>query len=54
MKLLIVLLILVLVCYIAHSVIKINSLFLMISKDDELIKKENELEKDYQFIKGLY
>lgn len=49
-----VLLILVLVSYIAYAFIKINSLFLMISKDAELINKENEFIKHYQFIKGLY
>lgn len=35
-------------------IIKIKSTTLQILKSKELNNKENTLEKDYQFIKGLY
>ena len=34
--------------------IKIKSVTLQLIKSKEVNKKENPLEKDYQFIKGLY
>lgn len=34
--------------------IKIKSVMLQISKSKEVNNKENPLEKNYQFIKGLY
>ncbi|MEL1244021.1 hypothetical protein AAEO56_07095 [Flavobacterium sp. DGU11] len=36
------------------NVIKINMLALQIIKDKETNNRENPLEKNYQFIKGLY
>jgi len=34
--------------------IRIKSITLRLAKSNELNNKENPLEKDYQFIKGLY
>jgi len=43
-----------LIFIITKMIIDIYSLFLFIRKDKEITKQPNELEKDYQFIKGLY
>lgn len=40
--------------YIIKTLININSLILFIIKDKTINKIPNELEKNYQFIKGLY
>jgi hypothetical protein len=42
------------VAYITKSLIDTNALLLQITKDKEVIKVPNDLEKNYQFIKGLY
>lgn len=46
--------ILVMTAYIIKVLIKINSLVLFIIKDKTVNEVPNELEKNYQFIKGLY
>jgi len=40
--------------YIIKALIDINALVIQITKDKEVNKIPNELEKNYQFIKGLY
>lgn len=42
------------IAYIIKALIDINALVLQIIKDKEVNKIPNELEKNYQFIKGLY
>lgn len=42
------------IAYILKALIDINVLVLLIAKDKEVIKIPNELDKNYQFIKGLY
>lgn len=54
MTTILILIILGLVVYIGKALIDINALVLMITKDKEVVKIPNELEKNYQFIKGLY
>ena len=54
MTTILIIVILGMIAYIIKALIDINSLVLMITKDKEVIKIPNELEKKYQFIKGLY
>lgn len=42
------------IAYIIKALIDINSLVLRIIKDKDVNKIPNKLEKNYQFIKGLY
>lgn len=46
--------ILILALFIVRSMIRLHSLSLLLSKDKETANKVNKLEKDYQFIKGLF
>jgi hypothetical protein len=43
-----------LIFVIAKLTIDIFSFLLLIRKDKQIIRQPNELEKNYQFIKGLY
>jgi hypothetical protein len=43
-----------LIAYIIRTVINIFELIPMLTKDKEIASKPNELENNYQFIKGLY
>lgn len=54
MKTLLIFAILVMIAYIIKTLIDINALVIMIIKDKDVIKTPNELEKNYQIIKGLY
>lgn len=54
MKTVIILFLLFLIAFIIKELLNINILLLMVKKDKQLLNKENELEKKYQFIKGLY
>ena len=54
MTTILIIVILGMIACIIKALIHINSLVLMITKDKERIKIPNELEKKYQFIKGLY
>lgn len=40
--------------FVVKTIIQINGLLLLVSKDIDLVKTPNALEKDYQFVKGLY
>jgi hypothetical protein len=45
---------LVMISYTIKSLIDVNALLIQIKKDSVLNKTPNNLEKKYQFIKGLY
>lgn len=49
-----VIMIVVMVAIAVVNVIKINMLALQVIKEKEINNTENPLEKNYQFIKGLY
>ncbi|MAX80162.1 MAG: hypothetical protein CL843_08295 [Crocinitomicaceae bacterium] len=46
--------ILVLLLYVGLQLLKIQNYVLLIKKDMEVIEHDNKLEKEYQFIKGLF
>lgn len=54
MNSILIVIILGMIAYIIKALIDINSLALQFIKDKEVTKIQNEMEKNYQFIKGLY
>jgi len=54
MKTVLVIIIIALIAYIIKALIDLNALVLQVIKAKELNKVSNNLEKKYQFIKGLY